>query len=54
MPGFVRDLRGVVEREQAQIGVLFSLHEPTQPMRGEPPASAVRAARARWNSVTSA
>jgi adenine specific DNA methylase Mod len=34
-PGFVRDLRGVVEREQAQIGVLISLHEPTQPMRTE-------------------
>jgi DNA modification methylase len=33
--GFVRDLRGVVEREQAQIGVLISLHEPTQPMRTE-------------------
>jgi site-specific DNA-methyltransferase (adenine-specific) len=34
-PGYVRDLRGVVEREQAQIGVLISLHEPTQPMRKE-------------------
>jgi len=31
----VRDLRGVVEREQADIGVLISLEEPTAPMRKE-------------------
>ena len=31
----VRDLRGVVEREKAEIGVLISLHDPTQPMRRE-------------------
>jgi site-specific DNA-methyltransferase (adenine-specific) len=31
----VRDLRGVVEREGAQIGVLVSLKEPTGPMRTE-------------------
>jgi site-specific DNA-methyltransferase (adenine-specific) len=31
----VRDLRGVVDREQAQIGVLISLREPTRPMRIE-------------------
>ncbi len=31
----VRDLRGVMDREQAQIGVLISLQEPTQPMRTE-------------------
>jgi hypothetical protein len=31
----VRDLRGVVDREKAQIGVLISLREPTQPMRTE-------------------
>jgi site-specific DNA-methyltransferase (adenine-specific) len=31
----VRDLRGVVEREKAQIGILISLQEPTKPMRGE-------------------
>jgi hypothetical protein len=31
----LRDLWGVVTREQAQIGVLISLHEPTQPMRRE-------------------
>jgi DNA modification methylase len=31
----VRDLRGVVEREKAEIGVLVSFQEPTQPMRSE-------------------
>lgn len=31
----VRDLRGVLEREKAEIGVLISLQEPTQPMRTE-------------------
>jgi hypothetical protein len=31
----VRDLRGVVEREKAAIGVLVSLEEPTGPMRAE-------------------
>jgi hypothetical protein len=31
----LRDLRGVLDREQAQIGVLLSLHPPTQPMRQE-------------------
>ncbi len=31
----VRDLLGVVEREQAAIGVLITLEEPTQPMRTE-------------------
>jgi site-specific DNA-methyltransferase (adenine-specific) len=31
----VRDLRGVLDREQAEIGVLISLQEPTQPMRAE-------------------
>jgi site-specific DNA-methyltransferase (adenine-specific) len=31
----VRDLRGVVEREQAEIGVLLTMQEPTQPMRSE-------------------
>ncbi len=29
----VRDLRGVIEREGAEIGALISLQEPTQPMR---------------------
>jgi len=31
----VRDLHGVLDREQAQIGVLISMVEPTQPMRSE-------------------
>jgi site-specific DNA-methyltransferase (adenine-specific) len=31
----VRDLRGVVEREKAQIGVLITLEEPSRPMRSE-------------------
>jgi len=31
----VRDLRGVLDREQAQIGVLISLKPPTAPMRQE-------------------
>lgn len=31
----VRDLRGVIEREQAKIGVLLTQQEPTKPMRTE-------------------
>jgi hypothetical protein len=31
----VRDLRGVIEREKAQIGVLITMEEPTRPMRTE-------------------
>ncbi len=31
----VRDLRGVIDREKAEIGVLITLSEPTQPMRTE-------------------
>lgn len=31
----VRDLRGVMERERAEMGVLISLEEPTAPMRKE-------------------
>jgi len=31
----VRDLRGVVEREKAEMGVLISMEEPTGPMRRE-------------------
>ena len=31
----IRDLVGVLDRENAQIGVLISLREPTQPMRSE-------------------
>lgn len=33
--GHVRDLHGVIDREQAAIGVLLSFQEPTQPMRTE-------------------
>lgn len=32
---YVRDLVGVLQREQAEMGVLISLNEPTQPMRQE-------------------
>jgi site-specific DNA-methyltransferase (adenine-specific) len=31
----VRDLRGVIEREEAEIGLLISMRAPTQPMRTE-------------------
>ena len=31
----VRDLRGVIDREQAEIGVLLTMDEPTKPMRTE-------------------
>jgi hypothetical protein len=31
----VRDLRGVIEREKAEIGILISLEEPTKQMRTE-------------------
>jgi hypothetical protein len=31
----IRDLVGVLDRENAQIGVLLTLQEPTQPMRSE-------------------
>ncbi|MCX7046498.1 MAG: DNA methyltransferase [Candidatus Sumerlaeota bacterium] len=31
----VRDLRGVIEREEADIGILISLIEPSKPMRSE-------------------
>jgi site-specific DNA-methyltransferase (adenine-specific) len=31
----VRELRGVVEREEASIGVLITMEEPTKPMRSE-------------------
>lgn len=34
-PAHVRDLRGVQEREHAEIGVLISLAQPTQAMRAE-------------------
>jgi len=31
----VRDLRGVIEREKAEIGVLISMEPPTKPMLKE-------------------
>lgn len=31
----MRDLRGVIERDVAAIGVLITLHEPTKPMLAE-------------------
>ncbi len=34
-PDHVRDLRGTVEREKAQIGVLITMHETTREMRKE-------------------
>lgn len=35
VPNHVRDLRGVIEREKADIGVLLSFEEPTAGMRAE-------------------
>ena len=35
VPAFVRDLRGVIEREAAEIGVLLSFEEPSPGMRAE-------------------
>lgn len=32
---YVRDLRGVIEREKAAIGVLLTMEQPTKPMRSE-------------------
>lgn len=32
---YMRDLRGVVDREGAEIGVLITMQDPTQPMRAE-------------------
>jgi len=35
VPGYLRDLRGVIDREEAEIGVLISFEEPTSGMRSE-------------------
>jgi site-specific DNA-methyltransferase (adenine-specific) len=35
VPNYLRDLRGVIDREGAQIGVLLSFDEPTSGMRSE-------------------
>lgn len=40
-PEHVRDLRGVIEREEAEIGVLISMREPTPAMRTEAAAAGV-------------
>ncbi len=32
---YMRDLRGVLDRENAEIGVLITMQEPTQPMKAE-------------------
>jgi hypothetical protein len=45
----VRDLRGVVEREQAEIGVLITMEEPTAPMRKEAASSGFYASPG-WNT----
>jgi DNA modification methylase len=42
----VRDLRGVVEREEAQMGVLIAMQEPTRQMRSE--AAAAGFYESRW------
>lgn len=34
-PADVRDLRGVIEREEAELGVLITMREPTKDMRAE-------------------
>jgi len=39
--GDVRDLRGVLDRERAEVGVLISLNTPTQPMRAEAASTGV-------------
>lgn len=39
--GDVRDLRGVVERENAALGVLITLNEPTRPMKEEAASAGV-------------
>jgi len=35
----VRDLRGVIEREEAEMGILVSLVDPTAPMKAEAAAA---------------
>ena len=44
----VRDLRGVVEREKAAIGVLISMEEPTGPMQSEAVTAGFHESRT-WN-----
>jgi DNA modification methylase len=40
-PAMVRDLRGVIERESAEIGVLICLDEPSQAMKTEAAAAGI-------------
>jgi hypothetical protein len=40
-PAFVRELRGVVDRERAAMGVLITLHPPTNPMKSEAASAGV-------------
>lgn len=47
-PAYVRELRGVMEREGAEMAALLTLHEPTTAMRGEA-AAAGRYASPGWN-----
>lgn len=44
----IRDLRGVMEREHASIGVLLTMQEPTRPMRNEAAAAGLYASPG-WN-----
>jgi DNA methylase/NACHT-associated inactive restriction endonuclease len=37
----IRDLRGVIDREKAQIGVLITLEDATKPMRTEPASAGI-------------
>ena len=39
--GMIRDLRGVVEREDAEMGILITLADPTSPMVSEAAAAGV-------------
>lgn len=43
----VRDLRGVLDREQAPIGVLISMEQPTRPMKQE--AATVGSYKSPWS-----
>jgi site-specific DNA-methyltransferase (adenine-specific) len=45
---FLRDLRGVIEREKAEIGVLITLEDATKPMRTE--AAAAGLYKSPWGS----
>jgi hypothetical protein len=45
----VRELRGVIEREKAALGVLITMEQPTQPMRSE--AASAGFYQARWGKA---